>query len=1669
MKKRTRILAAALTLIMVIGLLPLSLFAVSGAEEPTEISIGDKSYESVSAALARNRFTSHLYMDFENETPGLLAQAAIDISGTNTNNTITPNSDGKTYSGGSVTVSKMNSPTGGRVEYKNYKQAFSINEENGNKSFYFGSAAKTIYTNHNDNYLDAMLGSESSRGNDLFLSVDFKMGGKNIITSNENESALCFINRDSGRHNTPTVWISSVGGVYLDKTYSPESLVGYLSDTEYTSISVHVKLSENKYYVYINDVLVNPEGKAFMSLQADGTYGTTGKTPDQYLLSQVRIYNVTDNVPTTGSDTSYQNHSGLHADNIILASRAQRAEHNTEQQELFTTELSGVAVGHGIVANENIPGVAAATGIKLSANAALPDKGLLSYVKDGNDTVLKVGKPSGTSSVATEQIYFSLFGLAGYVRKNYSVSIDFKMGSETLGNRYTIIHPKNRSTGSGVGIASLYLEADGRIMCGSKQIGTASTEKYTRLTLDIVWSEETVKMYYYVDGVHMHTGNPSATPWGDNEDAKYLNDIAFVAGYGSSTTNLKENELYVKSINVSLTDGYNSGNNISSPFAVKNTGLVKTAGITRYYNEDGSIKTEDFTVDGVKYIVGFNGNVLGRETDGIEMSYGDYFKSTFTYGSDKNVKLYESLNAACLNENDNSTMTRPIRNAVNLGAKVEGENARYYVSYANSKTGSQDSYRDFGVSSDYINDSTVIFDFDIMLDAYSGQSYGASGLVTTKGLDASGARPSMKNDTVLLTITSDGWLKSGDKHLVPLSKREFTKISAVVRAPETGKTNGTYDIYVNGVLMIENAALASGMYGLQGFRNFESNKQTVGMYVKNISMYAKADRPMQFMTMVGGEPVLTSDQSKTPVKAADLKQGVVKENGISRYYNALGLPVVGGKITVDETELSTSENGKILCGELSHLGPIEKGICAYCGKNADGISALYGNSLIIDSDVKVVFYLEIVEEKAAGVSVEIGRESDFASGNTVITALSDIETETIDGKKYYKVSYGVPAKDISNIIKVRVIGADGTAGGEFTYSAKTYIDTVMAKETSVYYSAELKALLSALDTYGNNASVVLDKLTDGSIDIADSEIDWSKVTEASGSRSEDKIVQLKSFSLELKSNVKLRVYFSFTSGAAKIEDFIFKVNGETRNVTTTSNKYIWCLEETVPAKNLNDTFTFTIESKNGESSLTLNLSALYYAKVMSEQAETEAEKNLMKAIYKYWEKADMYREKQDALTGKKIYSFGDSLVAGHHSGNGMVDGIAKAYGMNYTKYAKNGATVNLSGASVYNQVLNASSICPDFIVFDGLTNDVGAQHVGLNYPIGAITEGFDSEFDTTTFCGSFEATLKLMKEKYPYAKIVFVTPHKMPTRHLEYFKQLVDLATEMCEKWDVTVANVYYDGDMDTTVDELRVKYSYNNTDESEGNGNGTHLTGAGYDIFYASLICDAIIATPAPLGVTVSDLKGASVYSFGDSLIDGTSAEGYGMLYEIVNEYGLDYTEYAIRGSSINLHNSEQTKVIYNQLTAAESGSPDYIIFNGLTNDEKSDPTAENGLKWAKGEISDGFDGPFDTTTFCGSFETILKLMKEKYPDAKIIYVTPHKNAQRHAEGMRELVDAAIQICEKWNVTVADVYNDSGLDLSDEAMKELYGADIVHLNKLGYNTFYAPLITEKMLELMSK
>ena len=151
------------------------------------------------------------------------------------------------------------------------------------------------------------------------------------------------------------------------------------------------------------------------------------------------------------------------------------------------------------------------------------------------------------------------------------------------------------------------------------------------------------------------------------------------------------------------------------------------------------------------------------------------------------------------------------------------------------------------------------------------------------------------------------------------------------------------------------------------------------------------------------------------------------------------------------------------------------------------------------------------------------------------------------------------------------------------------------------------------------------------------------------------------------------------------------------------------------------------------------------------------------------------------LIGKTIYAFGDSIVYGHRgASNAFINQVAMKNSMTLNKKASNGAKIIVnSGKDILDQIngTSASTTGPDFILFEGCTNDAygsaetdsfNASGANLDMSdeanIGTMQGSGATEFDTSTFCGSFEKTIYTIKNKWPNSKVVFVTIHKSAAR-----------------------------------------------------------------------------------------------------------------------------------------------------------------------------------------------------------------------------------------------------------------------------------------------------------------
>ncbi|MDW4909660.1 SGNH/GDSL hydrolase family protein [Streptomyces sp. ADMS] len=204
------------------------------------------------------------------------------------------------------------------------------------------------------------------------------------------------------------------------------------------------------------------------------------------------------------------------------------------------------------------------------------------------------------------------------------------------------------------------------------------------------------------------------------------------------------------------------------------------------------------------------------------------------------------------------------------------------------------------------------------------------------------------------------------------------------------------------------------------------------------------------------------------------------------------------------------------------------------------------------------------------------------------------------------------------------------------------------------------------------------------------------------------------------------------------------------------------------------------------------------------------------------------------LAGKSVYAFGDSIVYGHAYPHSFVDLVSEREGMPLTKFARNGATIaadpHASGGQILAQVEEATDIAPDFVIFDGGTNDAQSIFRDRAYAIG-------------TYAGELDRTLHTMKRKWPTARIVYVAAHKLGSRDWGTQVALRKVTLQACRKWDIAIADIFGDTTFDTRDDAQRAKYTFDDlVDGFPGTeGSGTHPNMAGITKFYVPVVSDRL------------------------------------------------------------------------------------------------------------------------------------------------------------------------------------------------------------------------------------
>lgn len=180
---------------------------------------------------------------------------------------------------------------------------------------------------------------------------------------------------------------------------------------------------------------------------------------------------------------------------------------------------------------------------------------------------------------------------------------------------------------------------------------------------------------------------------------------------------------------------------------------------------------------------------------------------------------------------------------------------------------------------------------------------------------------------------------------------------------------------------------------------------------------------------------------------------------------------------------------------------------------------------------------------------------------------------------------------------------------------------------------------------------------------------------------------------------------------------------------------------------------------------------------------------------------------RESLRGKTVYAFGDSIIYGHTAPQeSALWLIADQYGMKLSMFARNGATVLPGENQILKQMETAPASTPDFVVFDGGTNDEygskgsdrfnsPGEHPDITCRYGQVS---GEEPGGSTFCGAFIQLLGTIKRRWPGSKAVFLAVHKSGARDFAIQTQLHKLTVEMCGQWGVTIADLFAVPELDT-------------------------------------------------------------------------------------------------------------------------------------------------------------------------------------------------------------------------------------------------------------------------------
>ncbi len=199
--------------------------------------------------------------------------------------------------------------------------------------------------------------------------------------------------------------------------------------------------------------------------------------------------------------------------------------------------------------------------------------------------------------------------------------------------------------------------------------------------------------------------------------------------------------------------------------------------------------------------------------------------------------------------------------------------------------------------------------------------------------------------------------------------------------------------------------------------------------------------------------------------------------------------------------------------------------------------------------------------------------------------------------------------------------------------------------------------------------------------------------------------------------------------------------------------------------------------------------------------------------------------------------------------------------------------------------------------------------------------------------------------------------------------------------------------------------------------------------------------------------LAGEKVLFLGSSVTRGESSLREGIPEYFAARMGWQITKEAVSGTTLaDTGKNSYVQRLLNKVDPQENYS--LVIVQLSTNDA--------GKNKPLGEIAESFDqADFDTETTTGAIEFIISYVRETWGCPVVFYT----NARYDNEAYEPLVERLLELQEKWDIGVLNLWSDDDFNTITDDERSLYMYDSVHPTKAGYREWWCPEMERQLCQ----